>query len=269
MQTYYKILRTNRASWYDEKFVWPLDKPVEVPDADQSKASCGRGVHLAKSINYGFQYAKFMARCFEARPLSPILGEDNSKIRVAKARLGREVTPEYVKRVNQFLRTIKTIKWFSNHREPLKSWQLFETRNAAWNAARNAAWNAARNAAGDAARNAAGDAAGDAAWNAAWKAAGNAAWNAARNAAWKAARNAAWKAARNAARNAAGDAAWKAARNAAWNAELMATILVCYGLKTLDEDHVRHALSRWEVWKRGYGLFGDINGELFVYKKVR
>ena len=57
-----------------------------------------------------------------------------------------------------------------------------------------------------------------AAWDAAWGAAWGAAWDAARGAAWDAAWGAAWDAARDAARDAAWDAAWDAARGAAWGA---------------------------------------------------
>lgn len=32
---------------------------------------------------------------------------------------------------------------------------------------------------------------------------------------------------------------------------------------------VAHAISRWEVWEKGYGLACEVDGTLFVYKKVR
>jgi hypothetical protein len=155
---YYKCLRLNRASWHDEKFVWPLRKSIEVKEATRGKP-CGVGLHLAKSINDVFQYGGFPALVFEAKPLSPILGEDETKIRVAKARLVKDVTPDYVLAVNKFLATIPKINWFKNHRPPKPEWKMFDTRNSAY----NAAYDAARAAASDAARNAAYDAASDAA----------------------------------------------------------------------------------------------------------
>jgi hypothetical protein len=33
------------------------------------------------------------------------------------------------------------------------------------------------------------------------------------------------------------------------------------------EKHEAHAKARMEVWKKGYGLYGDINGKLYVYAK--
>jgi len=250
----YKCLRLNRASWYDGEFIWPLRKAVEVKGAEKGEA-CGVGLHLAKSINDAFRYGGFPARVFEVKPLSPILGEDESKIRVAKAKLGENIILDYVLAVNKFLKSIPKIKWFAN-REPSKfEWKLFENRDAA----------------GDAAWAAAGDAAWDAAWAAAWNAAGDAAWaaagDAARAAARDAARDAARAAARNAARDAAGDAAWAAAWNAAGGAALIAQVLICRGLK-LDKKHIVHAEARWDVWKRGYGLLCDVDGIFYVYKKI-
>jgi len=139
----------------------------------------------------------------------------------------------------------KKIPFFQNDGKPLKEWKLFETwgvaRDAAWGASRGAAWNAAW----------------DAAWKAAWNAAWKAAWNAAGNAAGDAAVDAAWKAARDAAGDAAGDAA------------LYTRVFhVCFGLK-LESKHKIHVKKRWQVWQKGYGLLCDVNGVLYVYKKVK
>jgi hypothetical protein len=136
-----------------------------------------------------------------------------------------------------FVSTIKDVPWFKATKRPLKAWKVFPTRYAAWDAA--------------------GDAAGDAAWDAAWDAAGDAARDAARYAA----RYAAWDAARYAAWDAARDAAWDAARAAA---VLSRCIVVA---DKLDKKHMKHALARWEVWKRGYGLLCDVDGVLYVYRK--
>lgn len=63
----------------------------------------------------------------------------------------------------------------------------------------------------------------DAAWEAAWDASRDAAWDAARDAAWdvarETARDAVWDAARDAAKAAAKEAARKAVRDAAWDAQ--------------------------------------------------
>jgi len=92
--------------------------------------------------------------------------------------------------------------------------------------------------------------------------------DAARDAAWDVAWNAARNAARDAARDAAWDAAWDAARNAAEDAALYSRgIFICDGLK-LEKKHTVHLKKRMEVWQKGYGLLCDVDGVLYVYKKI-
>ena len=98
-------------------------------------------------------------------------------------------------------------------------------------------------------------------------AARDAARDAARAAAWAAARDAAWDAAWAAARAAAWDAARAAAGAAAWDAALYSRMLIVSDLK-LAEKHRTHIKKRMEVWHKGYGLYGDVNGKLYVYKKI-
>ena len=69
-------------------------------------------------------------------------------------------------------------------------------------------------------------------------------------------------------RAAAGNAAGDAARNAAWDAALYAQVIfICDGLK-LQDSHKVHIKKRMEVWQKGYGLYCDINGVLYCYKKI-
>jgi hypothetical protein len=144
--------------------------------------------------------------------------------------------------LDKFLASIPKVKYFQQHKPIKPEWKIYysKDRAAAGDVARAAAWDAARAAAGDAARAAAGDAA----------------WDAARAAAGDVARAADW----DAVGAAAGDAAW----DAAWDAALQARIIICKGLK-LDKKHIDHAKARWDVWKRGYGLYCDVNGTLYVY----
>jgi hypothetical protein len=81
-----------------------------------------------------------------------------------------------------------------------------------------------------------------------------------------------WDAARDAARDAAWDAAWDAARDAAWDAARDAALLTRFIVITdkIPQDknlqkHYKHAKERWEVWTKGYGLYCDVNGVLYVY----
>jgi hypothetical protein len=220
-QDYYKLVRPDYTSFHDANFKWPVKGVVEVQDAELN-GPCGKGLHLALSVKDGLQYARFPFRILRVRPLSPVLGKDGTKIRVAKAEsLGELPLPAWAvrteRKIEKIREEVKTIPWYKGTDEK-KAKRLIRShlkllvpfgfkldfeieivtaraaaRAAARDAARGAAWGAARDAAWAAARDAAGAAARDAAWDAAWDAAG------------AAARDAAWGAARDAAR----DAAWE------------------------------------------------------------
>jgi len=86
-----------------------------------------------------------------------------------------------------------------------------------------------RSAARDAAGDAAGDAARDAAWNTAWS------------------------------------ATWDAAKDAVGDAAVFARMLVCLDLN-IEFKHLAHLNARMEVWRKGYGLYCEVDGVLYVYK---
>jgi hypothetical protein len=170
--------------------------------------------------------------------------------------------------VEKVIQEVKHVGYFDMHGEVDPEWHMSygETWGAAGVAAGAAAGGAAWVAAGAAARDAAWTAAGDAARDAAWTAAGDAAGGAAWVAAGAAARDAAWTAAGDAAWTAAGDAAWAAARDAAWAAAGDAALYVRILLvPSINEKHRKHAEARMDVWRRGYGLYCDVNGKLYVY----
>jgi hypothetical protein len=138
--------------------------------------------------------------------------------------------------IEEVVEEVKRIDYFDMHGEPDPDWNL--TPAPSWAAARDAA----RAAAGAAARAAAGAAAGAAAWDAAWAAARDAA--------------------RDAAGAAAGAAAWAAAWDAAWDAALYVQVKLTDGI---DQKHIDHANARMDVWRKGYALYCDVNGKLYVY----
>ena len=239
--TYYKVLRTNRGSWYDESFIWPLHKPVTVENPDTCKDPCGRGLHLAKSLDNAFGYAGMPARCFTVKPLSPVLGEGCDKIRVASAQLVKEITPPGVLRANSFIRSIPKMRLFTTHRPPRKNWRLYASRRNAVRAARNAFT---------------------------WK----------RDNMWAGARAVIGGAGREEGLQSMAEEARRAVFSAVWNAPgggqfdrqadagLFARALMCAHPEDIKK-HIAHARARWDVWQRGYGLYCDLGGELFVYRK--
>lgn len=138
-------------------------------------------------------------------------------------------------------------------------------------------WEAAKDAAGDtyleSVRGAVWSVAMDAVMIAARDGARNDAWSAARDTTRDTTRNAAWNAAWNAADSATESAAWDAnaprdvSRDAAWDADLYAGVCVCDGLP-LAQEHIDRAHKRWQCWKAGYGVLCDINGVLYLYRKI-
>ena len=131
-----------------------------------------------------------------------------------------------------FIAGMKDIRWLDNHGEIPDGVKVFETRSEA----RDAAWDIARDAT----------------------------WNAARDTAWRTVRDAVGNAARRAARDSIGNAA----RNAAWDAALYANVLfTCAGLN-IDQRHIDHVKKRWSVWEAGYGIYCDVGGVLYCYKRI-
>jgi hypothetical protein len=83
-----------------------------------------------------------------------------------------------------------------------------------------------------------------------------------------AARDAAWDAAQDAARDAAWDAAWAAAGDAARDAARECLVNhLCADLK-LAKKHRTAVSDRWKVWTSGYGLYAEVGGVFYVYRKV-
>jgi len=132
--------------------------------------------------------------------------------------------------LKDFLASIKEVKFFSEEGELPSGCLLFDTREAAWEAAR------------------------DAAEEAEWDAKGQAAWYAAGEAAWKVAGEA------------VGEAAWKIAGEAARDAALVAACMSAWN--NPSEPNTIYALKRWSVWQAGFGLLCDIEGTLYCYRRV-
>jgi len=247
-QIYYKAVRMDRTAFWDEETKWGVNMPViENPSPPNKYTVCGRGYHLAKSIPDVFQGTTFPLRLAEAEPLSPILGEDKRKIRVAHARIVRWIPqkewPGWLRKPQKFINSISKIKWFENHGKIDPKWKVFET------------WEDAADYGAD-----------SVAYYAAFWAGRKAAEKAALYAAYYAAGSTAGDAAYSAAYYPANDTAGWAAGEADRDASLRARILICASLD-LDPKHIQHTKDRWDVWQKGYGLFGDLNGTLYVYKK--
>ena len=228
-----------------------IGKTLKHPCPDlESKAACGEGYHLGKTLRgageYGAPNAIF--KCEYSR--RDVLGEDQYKVRVSELKVLAEVERwrgfgRRGKQVLAFIDSLSTIPWFANAGKPYKKPQWAKELEQV------DSWDAARAAAGAAAWPAAGDAAWAAAWDAAGAAARDAARDAARAAARDAARAAAWAAAWPAAGDAAWAAAWDAARDAAGAAagaayELMASTHKEYFLRLVEVYRAGHYPCSWD-----------------------
>jgi hypothetical protein len=169
MEQYYKAVRPDGTSFYDERTQWELGRITRHPSAEELPAHQlfgPQGVQVAALID--------RSRNLTASEIDAL---------VAAWDAARIVTgPAAWDAARDAARAAA--------RDAARAAARAAARVAAWDAARAAAWDAARAAARVAAR----DAARDAARAAAWDAARAAAWDAARAAAWDAARVAAWDA---------------------------------------------------------------------------
>ena len=116
-RTYFKLVRPDLGSFHDSTFKWPLSGKVSVENA-KPDGPCGTGLHLGKSFESSLKYAKFPFRVLEVRPLSPILGQDDNKIRVASAEIIREIpAPAWAKKLEKRLADLpaecRGIPWFA------------------------------------------------------------------------------------------------------------------------------------------------------------
>lgn len=149
-----------------------------------------------------------------------------------------DMIPHWWRDVEAFVASIRDIPWLDPQGEPDHDWRMFESADAARAAARDAAM-----------------------------------WEDARGASWEAAREAAGSASREAAVEAAGDAAWYATRRVTMrlpseggtkDAAFMAECIAVGDL--LGAEHIETAREAWDVWRRGYALYGRIDGQLWVYR---
>lgn len=234
---YYKALRPDLGSWYDEKCKWTLGKPM--PPLNGFKGDpCGIGYHLAKSVEEAIGYSKFPLRLFEAEPCGDLLGEDDTKARFSSAKITREIEkPKWLIATENFLASIAKVKFFPKHKKtPMRRWKVFPSREVAWEEAKHKSRGNKLNTSYDAA------------------------YNVMYNAALKSDRYDSFDILYDAAFHAVG--ATYATRDAA----LMARMALVSDLK-INAKYRKHVKDRWEVWTRGYGLACDVRGIFYVYMK--
>lgn len=227
--------------------------PGEVMSVEGKLSLCEHGLHLTTDPDGWWRVG---CRYYEAEITGSKGETDGDKCVVSACRLLREVPiPDYLQRCGALIDEVKGIKWFSQKGPIDPAWRAFTapTWDSAWASARDSAWDSARASALDSAL--------DSAWASARDAARASAWDAARDSAWESARASAW----DAALASALASAWESARDAAQDAALyVVTTGVCADLP-IDQKHRDHVQTRMDVWRRGYGVYCDVDGVLYVY----
>ena len=61
---------------------------------------------------------------------------------------------------------------------------------------------------------------------------------------------------------------WDAARDAARDAAYYCLIFYLCGDLQIDEKHRAYIRKRFEIWQNGYGVYCDVNGIFYAYKKI-
>ncbi len=287
---FFKCVRNNYGSFHDESFKWPARGIVEVKDAYKN-GPCGKGLHLAVTLQAAISYGAFPFRILKVKPLSPILGQDDTKIRVAKAKVMREIlSPDWTRKIERNIKKIKldveVIPWFKGAdgekakrliRSHLKllipfgfktDWEIkiLTTWASAFAAcpASVSAWAAACDSAVAAARDSARDSAvaRDSAWDTA--SAWDAVWDSAKDSVED---SAVWARARDSvagalAKDFALVAAWNLALAAAWDSALAAA----WDSATWDLLEEKNPFKPlWECWKIGAWPIGFVGKKFLIY----
>ena len=253
-QPMWKVLVDGRACHGGEyRYSLPTDGgPGAWTEQAEDPLVCRRGYHLTTKP---MEWAKVGMRVFEATGVG-MYSFDRDKFAFERVRLIRDATEEIVpgwwRKVEAFINKLSHLQWMDQHDAPDPTWRMFATRDQA----SDAAWDAedmlnvlfhdasirTRIMADDHDREFAHDAAG----------------------------TAAGYAARVGVRldGAYEDQDESIASDAACDARIMAYVLACDGL-LLDDACLTHVLARMDVWRRGYGLYGDVGGTLYVYRRDR
>jgi hypothetical protein len=96
---YYKATRSDGSSYYGgEPVIIYKEGMIIHPAPDRkSDASCGAGIHLAKTLGFAKRYCITGGRIFLAKA-GVILGEDSEKVRCASCFVVRELSADDIKR---------------------------------------------------------------------------------------------------------------------------------------------------------------------------
>jgi len=173
MNTFYKAIRLDGTSHYDQTTKWEIGKILSHPDPDPaSTGDCGKGFHCSRNLLDAVGYQRGPSIYLLVDPIG-IIKEGKDKVRSASVKPLRYLTPQDVDELAGFK------LWEANHpvnpllleAKPMDDDDL-ETKVRQWDSVRNSVGASVRDAVGHAVW----DAVGHAVWDSAGASVGHAVW---------------------------------------------------------------------------------------------
>lgn len=270
MMTWYKVLRNGRACNGGEmEYSLPTDSgPGEWHHYDGPVEMCYSGFHVTTDpYQHWFTDLDCEVYVAEIREVYDSTNVD-AKAVTDRIRLLYQVrAPEYVLRARRFVdEEVPSVPWFRPDGDPRPEWRLFTAPS----------WDDAYRAAAEAAQDAMRRTTWVVLWddpyvysrNTAMYVIDRAGRDAVQTAAWRSARSAINSSMWEALKDSMAETLWGVPYEAAARDAALYAITECvgYDLPALDA-HREHVRTRWDVWRKGYGLMCDAYGELYVYGK--
>jgi len=158
MDTFYKAIRLDGTSHYDQATKWRIGKILRHPSPDPvSVGDCGEGFHCSRNLLDAVGYQRGPSLYLLVDPID-IIKEGKDKVRSASVKPLRYLTPQEVDELAGFK------LWEANHpvnpflleAKPMDDYDL-ETKVRQWDSVWASVWASVRASVGDSVRNAVGD----------------------------------------------------------------------------------------------------------------
>lgn len=249
---YIKVTGPNGNAVHGGSFTYDLpsgDTPGAWTPTVYGLDPCRRGYHCVRP-EHVMQWPALGMRPWDVEIGGQFVHEGGRypKVAAGTIRLVREradLVPEWWHAVEAFVASIPDVPFLGPQGDPDPDWVLCDTRPDAWDGLMRRG--GPKMVAGSWVRDATYQAVRNRGRYPAWRKAGDEA--------------------EDAVLNMAGEIDGPAIAGAVRDAVLMASVIACQGLG-IPQAYIDHAQARWDVWTRGYGVAGDVDGELYVYREL-
>jgi len=176
---YYKAVRLDGTSHYDQKTRWVTGETLEVSDPDPSShGACGRGIHCSTTLRDAIYYQRGPSRYFRVEPLR-ILATDSRKARCTGAVVLDELTEHDQDAIAGFRLyeanhpvhpfRVSSCPKIDTH-ALMEEWA--SVRASVWDSVRASVWASVRASVGASVWDSVGDSVGDSVWDSVWDSVG-------------------------------------------------------------------------------------------------